>query len=152
MTRIWFLTDFTGGSWSSWSWHLLNTQNVGSSILPEITFLLLKSLVQVFWAHATVTACTHLNQHRKHTLRNTLLLSPYLSLLLLNNYRCTLFLLGMSKDHHGALLLTGKMIPESESANLLAISLLDVPLVDLAALSSTSNKLVRVIIAVAKHT
>jgi hypothetical protein len=25
-------------SWSSWSWHLLNTQNVGSSILPEIIF------------------------------------------------------------------------------------------------------------------
>ena len=25
-------------SWSSWSWHLLNTQNVPSSILGEINF------------------------------------------------------------------------------------------------------------------
>ncbi|CUM56690.1 unnamed protein product [Debaryomyces tyrocola] len=28
-------------SWSSWLWHLLNTQNVPSSILGEIIFLYL---------------------------------------------------------------------------------------------------------------
>jgi hypothetical protein len=35
-------------SWSSWSWHLLNTQNVGSSILPEITFCILPLLQSRF--------------------------------------------------------------------------------------------------------
>ena len=32
-------------SWSSWLWHLLNTQNVPSSILGEIIFCLLFSLL-----------------------------------------------------------------------------------------------------------
>ena len=39
-----FHTSSSLVSWSSWLWHLLNTQNVPSSILGEISFFLLFSL------------------------------------------------------------------------------------------------------------
>ncbi|CUM56860.1 unnamed protein product [Debaryomyces tyrocola] len=40
-------------SWSSWLWHLLNTQNVPSSILGEIIFLSLSLMSSIIFPKRT---------------------------------------------------------------------------------------------------